>query len=70
MTGFRTWEYEARVHAAVVVGWVHKPAAIVGERPFGKGRMVATTFRLTLDAPDHDPVAATLMRALIAQAVS
>jgi hypothetical protein len=49
----------------VVVGWVHKPAAFIGERPFGLGKLVATTFRLTGDPPGHDPVAATLMRVLV-----
>ena len=69
LTGFQPWEYEARVHAAVVVGWVHKPAALIGERPFGAGKLVATTFRLTEDPPGLDPVAATLMRALVTTAV-
>ena len=68
MTGFQPWEYEARVHAAVVVGWLHKPAALIGERPFGSGKLVATTFRLMEDAPGRDPVATTLMSALIATA--
>ena len=65
MTGFQPWEYETRVHGAVVVGWVHKPAALVCERPFGAGKLVATTLRLTQDPPGADPVAATLMRALV-----
>ena len=65
MTGFRRWEFEARVHAGVVVGWIHKPAATIVERPFGSGGLVATTFRLTRDAPGSDPVATTLLSALI-----
>ncbi len=65
LTGFQPWEYESRVHAGVVVGWVHKPAATIGERWFGAGKLVATTFRLTRDAPGVDPVAATLLHALI-----
>ena len=68
MTGFQPWEYESRVHAAVVVGWVHKPAALIGERPFGSGKLTATTFRLTEDPPSRDPIAATLMSVLVATA--
>ena len=70
MTGFQPWEYEGRVHAAVVVGWVHKPAALIGERPFGKGKLVATTFRLTEDPPSRDPIAATLISAMVATAAA
>ncbi|SEQ92875.1 Glycosyl hydrolases family 2, TIM barrel domain [Faunimonas pinastri] len=65
LTGFQPWEYESRVHAGVVVGWIHKPAVTIGERPFGRGKLVASTFRLTESAPGEDPVAATLMAALI-----
>ena len=69
LTGFQPWEYESRVHAGVVVGWVHKPAATIGERFFGTGKLVATTFRLLRDRPGADPVAATLLHALIEHAV-
>ena len=64
LTGFRPWEYESRVHAGVFVGWGHKPAALIGERPFGKGKMVMSTFRLTADEPGFDPVASHLTHAL------
>jgi hypothetical protein len=65
MTGFRSWEYEGLVHAGVVIGWLHKPAATIAERQVGKGRLVATTFRLTNDAPGADPVAAALLDGLV-----
>jgi Glycosyl hydrolases family 2, TIM barrel domain/Glycosyl hydrolases family 2, sugar binding domain/Glycosyl hydrolases family 2 len=68
MTGFRSWEFDGLVHAGVVVGWVHKPAALIAERKIGKGRLVATTFRLTEDPPGADPVAAALFDAIIAAA--
>ncbi len=66
MTGFRPWEYDGLVHAGLVVGWAHKPAVLIGERRVGKGALVATTFRLTNDAPGFDPVAAALFDALVA----
>jgi Glycosyl hydrolases family 2, sugar binding domain/Glycosyl hydrolases family 2, TIM barrel domain/Glycosyl hydrolases family 2 len=68
MTGFRSWEFDGLVHAGIVVGWVHMPAALIAERKIGKGQLVATTFRLTGDPPGVDPVAAALFDAIIATA--
>ena len=65
MTGFRPWEFGGAVHAGLVVGWVHKPAATIAERRVGKGGLVASTFRLLRDAPGEDPVAVSLFDALI-----
>lgn len=65
LTGFRPWEYESRVHAGVFVGWGHKPAALIGERPFGRGKVLMTTFRQTADEPGFDPVATYLTHALL-----
>jgi hypothetical protein len=70
LTGFRPWEFESRVHAGVFVGWAHKPAAIVAERPFGKGKLVMSTFRLREDAPGFDPVASYLAEALLRTALA
>jgi hypothetical protein len=64
MTGFRTFEYAGPVHAGVVIGWIHKPGVTIAERRIGNGGLVATTFRLTNDAPGADPVAAALFDAL------
>ncbi len=69
MTGFRSWEFDGDVHAGIVVGWAHMPAALIAQRRIGNGHLVATTFRLTGDAPGIDPVAAALLDAIIASAV-
>lgn len=68
LTGFRPWEFGNNVHAGTVVGWVHKPAAIIGEKQVGRGGVVATTFRLLREAPGADPVAAALFDALVVAA--
>lgn len=68
LTGFRTWEYGGPVHAGVVVGWCHKPAALIAERRIGRGALVATTFRLFSEPAGQDPVALTLTDALLALA--
>ncbi len=70
MTGFRTWEYGGAVRSGVVVGWVHKPAAMIAERAVGRGGLVAATFRLLTDPPGSDPVAGALFDALIATAAA
>lgn len=68
ITGLRPWEFAARVHAGVVVGWLHKPAAFVVEKTFGRGRLVISTFRLMQDAPDADPVASAIWDGLLSLA--
>jgi hypothetical protein len=69
MTGFRPWEYAGAVHSGLVLGWVHKPAVMIGERKVGRGGLVASTFRLMRDAPGEDPVATALFDAQIATAM-
>jgi hypothetical protein len=66
MTGFRPWEFQGRVHAGVVVGWVHKPAAFIVEKRLGRGKLVATTFRLQSETAAGDPVAEALYDGLLA----
>ncbi len=65
MTGFRPWEFDARVKSGVVAGWIHKAAATIIEKPYGKGHLLATTFRLVEDEAGFDPTATTLLDALI-----
>ncbi len=68
MVGFRPWEFQGRVQSGVVVGWVHKPGAFIIEKRLGRGKLVASTFRLNQEAPDVDPVATALYDGLLALA--
>jgi hypothetical protein len=62
----RPWEYEAGIMpSGVVVGWVHKPAGFIMQRRFGRGRLVMSSFRLTRDEPEVDPVATALIDRLV-----
>jgi hypothetical protein len=65
ITGCNRWDFQSRVHAGIVVGWVHNPAAFILEREYGRGKVVATTFRLLHDEPGKDPTATTLLDALV-----
>lgn len=68
VTGARPWEFGTavtQIHAGTVVGWVHKPAAIVSEKQLGRGRLVVSTFRLMTEAPGADPLASALFDALV-----
>lgn len=65
LAGLRPQDFEARVHAGLVVGWVHKPAAVIAERRYGRGQAVISTFRLIDDPPGADPIAAALLHALV-----
>jgi hypothetical protein len=69
ITGCNLIDFQSRVHAGLVVGWIHKPVALAVERGYGKGRLLASTFRLFRDPPGHDPTATVLLHALIRQAL-
>jgi hypothetical protein len=70
IAGCSALDFQARVHAGMVVGWVHKPVALILERNYGCGRMLATTFRLLEDPAGGDPTATALLDGLIEIAVS
>jgi hypothetical protein len=65
VSGCNLLDFQARVHAGLVVGWIHKPVALVVERSYGKGRMVVATFDLFADSPNVDPTATVLLDALV-----
>ena len=69
ITGCNRLDFQGRVHAGLFAGWIHKPVALAVERNYGRGRVVATTFRLLRDEPGSDPTATLLMDALIERAV-
>jgi hypothetical protein len=70
IVGCNLLDFQARVHAALVVGWIHKPVALAVERGYGRGRVVFSTFRLFRDPPGADPTAATLLDSLIGLALA
>ena len=70
IAGLMPLDFEANVHAGLLLGWVHKVVALAATMPTGRGQMVVTTFRLLQDAPGVDPVATTLLRGLIATALA
>ena len=65
IAGCNLLDFQARVHAGMVIGWVHKPVALTVERGYGRGRLVVSTFRLFRDAPGADPTATLLLDSLI-----
>ncbi len=71
LTGFSLSDYqssrrgEPAVYAGQFLGWVHKPAAWIGRRPWGKGQMVVSTFRLQGEDKAANPAAAALLDGLV-----
>jgi hypothetical protein len=70
ISGCNLLDFQARVHGALAIGWIHKPVAITVERRYGKGRLVVSTFRLFRDPPGADPTAAVLLDSLLALALA
>lgn len=66
ISGCNLLDFHARVHAALVVGWIHKPVGLAVERNYGEGHIVISTFRLMRDPPGADPTAAALFDRLLA----
>lgn len=68
IAGCNLIDFQSRVHAGMVVGWIHKPVALLVERPYGRGRMIASTFRLLRDPVGMDPTATALFEGLLSLA--
>jgi hypothetical protein len=70
IVGCNLLDFQARVHAGLAIGWIHKLVATVVERSYGKGRFVLATFELFRDAPGADPTATALLDSLIELALA
>jgi hypothetical protein len=66
ITGCNLLDFQARVHAGLVVGWIHRVVALCVERNYGRGCIVASTFQLFT----QDPIATSLLDALIKTAIT
>ncbi|MBI1173565.1 glycoside hydrolase family 2 [bacterium] len=66
--GWDAAKFDAEVASGLVVGWVHKPVALIARKDLGKGGFVATTFRVQGGAAGEDPVADALFDGLVADA--
>lgn len=64
ITGFAQSMFPASVEAGLCVGWVHKPVALSGMLPLGRGQVTITTFRLA-EYLGVDPVADMLFGRLL-----
>lgn len=69
IAGCNLLDFQARVYAGIVVGWIHKAAAITVERTYGKGHFALTSFRLFRDPPGADPMATLLLARHVALAL-
>jgi Glycosyl hydrolases family 2, sugar binding domain/Glycosyl hydrolases family 2/Glycosyl hydrolases family 2, TIM barrel domain len=67
IAGCNLMDFQSRVSAGLVVGWIHRPVAISVERAYGKGRVLVSTFRLFRDPPGTDPAAGCLFDLLASQ---
>ncbi|MCP8937267.1 glycoside hydrolase family 2 [Alsobacter sp. SYSU M60028] len=70
MVGCNLLDFHSRVHAGMVIGWIHKPVALSVERAYGKGKFVASTFRVLRDRAGEDPTATLLLHRLIGLAAA
>jgi hypothetical protein len=70
IAGVNLLDFQSRVHAGLVVGWIHKAVALSLERDYGQGRIVASTFRLLRDPAGADPTATALLHRLVGLAAA
>lgn len=57
LVGLPTWAYRTHSWAGLALGWIHKPVSLLAEMPYGKGKVVITTFKLNAQTLTADAVA-------------
>lgn len=73
LTGFQPSEMPYTVGAALFVGWIHRPVALLGYRRYHRGKIAVTTFKLhALDThnPAQQHLISMIFKELVASKVS
>ena len=64
--GLPGWAARAHSWAGLALGWIHKPVSLLAEMPYGRGRVVVTTFKLNAATLAENVVAQALWRGALA----
>jgi hypothetical protein len=65
ITRLPPWVLRHHSWAGLAVGWVHKAVSLLAVIPYGKGRMLVTTFKLNAQTLAGDAVAQALFAGLV-----
>jgi hypothetical protein len=68
IVGVPAWAMRHRSWAGLALGWIHRPVSLLVDIPYGKGRLVATTFTLTPTTLAENVLAQNLFSSMLALA--
>ena len=60
IAGIPAWAMRTHSHAGLALGWIHKPVSLLADIPYGKGKIVITTFKLNADTLAQNVLAKVL----------
>lgn len=60
-----TWAMRDHCWAGLALGWVHRPAALIADIPYGRGQVTIATFNLTPKTLPGNAIAESLLAGLI-----
>jgi hypothetical protein len=66
LVGLPPWAYRTHNWAGLALGWIHKPVSLLAEMPYGRGRLVITTFKLNAQTVADDSVAQAILAGALA----
>jgi hypothetical protein len=65
LAGLPSWVQRAHSWAGLTVGWLHKTVSLLTVMPYGKGRILVTTFKLNATALATDAIAQALFGGML-----
>ncbi len=65
IAGVPAWAMRHRSWAGLALGWLHKPVSLLVDVPYGRGRMVVTTFKLTAETLANNVIAQNLLAGMV-----
>lgn len=65
IAGVPTWAMRHRSWAGLALGWLHKPVSLLVDIPYGKGKLIATTFKLNAETVAGNVPAQNLLAGMV-----
>ncbi|MEP6894708.1 MAG: hypothetical protein ABI986_03780, partial [Chloroflexota bacterium] len=65
LAGLPSWVQREHSWAGLIVGWIHKTVSLLTVMPYGKGRILITTFKLNATTLASDAIAQTLFAGIL-----